>query len=215
MPSFPRHDFRSTARQNSSPVPDNRNRFLHGYIATPALPQGAIEEAVYTNFETVTPQPLIKTAPRHTFFRWQTYEFSYKKPGRAFLFWSGLFLIALVGYALYSNSPIMAITFVLIGLTGYTLLHKDPRFLDCHIIQDGIIVNRELYTFDSIVSFWIFALPDRSFLSLKTRTLIAPCIHVPIEPTDADMLRDVLSQFIPEKKQEPLLIDIFEKMLHS
>ncbi len=126
-----------------------------------------------------------------------------------------LLLIAIIAYALYTNSPLMAITFILIGVVGYLSLYREPRILSFLITGKGIIAGNEFYEFSTIESFFVYRdAPFENILSIRTAGKLVPYVHIPVDPADIDMLRDTLDNFIPEEKHEPGLVDTLEKLLH-
>ena len=87
---------------------------------------------------------------KNSLLQWQTLEFEPREIGRNFYLGTGVFLLATIVYALATNSPIMAITFNLIGIMGFITLEQDPKMLRCAIVKDGVIVEKELYAFENI-----------------------------------------------------------------
>lgn len=153
--------------------------------------------------------------PHHNnLLQWQALEFEPQETSRTFYIWSSVFLILTILYALITNSPIMAITFILIGIIGFITIERNPSTLSCAISSDGVIVNRELYPFEGIESFWIASEEDDMYISLKTSGKLAPFIHVPLGEADPNEIRTLLIQSISEEKHEPSIIDTFGKMLH-
>jgi len=124
-------------------------------------------------------------------------------------------LIVIVAYAVFSNNPIMAITFILIGFVGYLFLTLDPRTRDFAITTRGVLVGRELFAYEDIDSFWLFEdAPLENVLSLRSKAFLSPYIHIPLAE---DHVRDVyaaVATYLPEEKQEPRAVDFIEKMLH-
>ncbi|HFC76769.1 MAG TPA: hypothetical protein ENJ27_00905 [Candidatus Moranbacteria bacterium] len=146
---------------------------------------------------------------------WQGPEYEHYPKEKKWYLTASLLLSAIIVYALIINSPIMAITFVLIGIVGYIQLEKAPRVLDFKITHDGVLAGGELYEFDNIKSFWIFYQPPHTkILSLRTDALLMPFVHIPIHQIDPVNLREILLDFIPEKKQKPTFIDTIERVLH-
>jgi hypothetical protein len=124
-------------------------------------------------------------------------------------------LIAIVAYALDTNSPLMAITFILIGVVGYLSLHREPRILFFCVTTKGVIAGNEFYEFDTIESFHFYTEPPfENLLSLKTNGKLVPYVHIPIMTVEAGVLRDTLDEFIPEDRHEPGLVDTLERLLH-
>jgi len=153
--------------------------------------------------------------PTNSLLHWETPAFKPRTISRAFYLWSGVFLLATITYALVSNSPIMAITFILIGIMGFITLEQPPHTLQCAITQDGVTIDRELYVFDNIESFWIVYDEHEQYISLKTNGKLTPFVHIPIGDEDPEAIHALLSQHAREEKHEPTLLDIFGKMLHS
>ena len=149
------------------------------------------------------------------FYDWMAPEFeAYEKSKRWYLIFA-IFIALMVAYALVSNSPIMAITFILIGIVGYIYLEKDPRIINFSITSKGVTADREMYLYDNINSFWIFYdMPHARTISLHTKASMLPYIHIPIEDEDPVYLRELLMRNIPEIKQDPGLIDAIERVLH-
>lgn len=147
-------------------------------------------------------------------FHWEIDEFERrpieKRTGLVIV----LVLFAVIGYALYTDSILMAITFILIGMTGYIYSRRQSETLHCQITRTGIIINREFYPFDNIESFWTIEESEHSILSLKTNAIIAPYLHLPIHESDIDTIRVILSEFVPEEEHPRSMVDIIERMLH-
>ncbi len=124
-------------------------------------------------------------------------------------------LIVIIAYALYTNSPLMAIVFILIGVVGYLSLHRPPETLLFVVTTKGIIAGKDFYTFDGIESFHFYTEPPfQNLLSLKTNGKLVPYVHIPILTIDMGVLRETLDEFIPEDTHEPGLVDTLERLLH-
>jgi hypothetical protein len=146
--------------------------------------------------------------------QWQTLEFEPRNISRSFYLWSGAFLLAIIIYALATNSPVMAITFILIGIMGYITLEKNPTMLRCAITKDGVIVDRDLYAFDNIESFWIVYEENDQYISLKTNGKLTPFVHIPLGEENPVTVREILMEYAQEEKHAPTIIDTIGKLLH-
>lgn len=146
---------------------------------------------------------------------WRAPEFeTYERNDRRFLYVAFLF-IALIAYALYTDSPIMAITFILFGVVGYIHMDKKPRVLDFMITYDGIIAGNEIFKYEALKSFWIFYETDGlKAISLHTDSYLTPYVHIPLQNEDPVRIRELLLGQLEEIKQEPNIVDAFERFLH-
>lgn len=145
---------------------------------------------------------------------WRAPEYETYERDKKWYIYITLFLAAVIGYAIYTNGIIMAITFILIGVVGYIHINKEPQILDFIITPEGILAGRELYEFDNLLSFWIFYEPDgKKAASLHTKSRLVPYVHIPIHEEDPVEIREILIEYIPEVKQEEGLIEIAERVL--
>jgi hypothetical protein len=151
---------------------------------------------------------------RKVLSRWQAPEFEVYERGEKWLTYLSIVLVVIIAYAVFTNSPVMAITFVLIGVVGYIYAHKDPKTITFLITEEGVVAGRELYTFDNIKSFWIFYEPHGiKVASLHLKSHLLPYAHIPIHTEDPVAIRETLLKYVPEVKQEPNLVDTFERLL--
>lgn len=146
---------------------------------------------------------------------WSAPEFEvYEKSARWYLI-GIIFISAIILYALFTNSPIMAVTFILLGIVGFIHLQRDPRVVEFAITSKGILADKQLYAYDNIHSFWIFYQePNIKIISLHTKASMLPFVHIPIADEDPVHLRKMMLHYIPEIKQDPSIIDALERFLH-
>ncbi len=146
---------------------------------------------------------------------WEGPEFETFERDKKWYLVASVILLLIIIYAAIVNSPIMAITFILIGTVGYVYLQKEPRHLTFAVTPEGILVGDEIYYFEDIDSFWIFYEPPHTYLlSLDTKNRLTPHVHIPLHQVDPVQLRAVLLEFIPEVRQEMSLVDTLERLLH-
>jgi len=127
----------------------------------------------------------------------------------------GGILLVIIVYALITNSILMAITFILIGMLGYIYAEREPRTIQMEINPDGIKVDNYFYEFDDIRSFWIFYEVEEGLkiLSLHSKKTFLPYIHIPIGNANPIKIRETLLQYLPEIKQELSILDRLEKLI--
>ncbi|MEK7550133.1 MAG: hypothetical protein AAB519_04110 [Patescibacteria group bacterium] len=125
-------------------------------------------------------------------------------------------LIVIIAYALFTNSPLMAITFILIGIIIYLFQHHEPRTLFYGITTRGVVSGDHFYAFDDIESYYIFSEPPfEDILSLHIRGAFLTHAHVPLLDVTHEQINRALYEYIPEQVHEPHLVDTLEKFLHT
>jgi hypothetical protein len=125
-------------------------------------------------------------------------------------------LILIIAYSVYTDSPIMAITFILIGMTAYLLFNRPAEAMEYMVTEKGVLVGREFYEYRSITSFWIIEDHPQfpKHLILDVAGIITPRLHIPLDGNDSEIMRRVLRKYVPEEQYDPSLIDIIERILH-
>jgi len=156
---------------------------------------------------------LIAENSEDVLLHWKTREFEILKRDKKWYIYGTIILLAIVIYALFTNGLVMAITFILIGMAGYIYINKEPRILDFMITKDGLIAGREIYDFDNLKSFWIFYDNDVRAISLHTKSHLIPYIHIPIGDEDPVKIREILTKYIAEEKQEQGIVETVERLL--
>lgn len=151
---------------------------------------------------------------KNVFLRWQAPEFEMLERDKKRLSYATLILLVIIVYATFTDNPIMAIVFVLIGIVAYLYMGQAPRTLDFSITSKGIAADNQIYEFSDLRSFWIFYDPRyKKVISLHTKSLLLPFAHIPIEDEDPVAIRRILIKYIPEIKQEHNFSETLERFL--
>lgn len=159
-------------------------------------------------------EKLLEQHSADAFLHWSAPEFEMFEQNKKRLSYIALVLLAIIVYATFTNNPIMAIVFVLIGIVAYMQMNKEPRILNFQIVPEGILAGNELYEFENIRSFWIFYDPTyKKVVSLHIKSYLTPFVHIPIQDEDPVEIRRILLKYIPEIKQEHNLAEILERFL--
>jgi len=146
---------------------------------------------------------------------WYAPEHIHLRPNPRGLILSTVLLALIIAYAVFTDSLMMAITFILFGIVGYLFVTRDPREFEFTITDRGIVTGKTLYAFEDINSFWIYEDPPlEGVLSIHSSGILAPYLHIPIAGIDDQEIRAILLNFVPEEKHTPTLVDTLEKMLH-
>jgi len=145
---------------------------------------------------------------------WSALEFiKYKKNPFWFII-GGLIALGLLIFALISRNFIFALLIILAAFSLYIWSQKEPRKIKFAITARGIMIEKNLYNFDNLKSFWLFYdPPEIKYLSLESKKLFMPYIKIPLGDEDPNKIRELLLKFLPEVKQEESLIDALARHL--
>jgi hypothetical protein len=148
-------------------------------------------------------------------FGWEAHEYEYTEKHPKWYWIMGIALLAIIIYAIITNSILMAITFIMIGMLGYVYAEREPRLIQMEINPDGVIADKIMYEYDDLKSFWIFYEVESGFkvLSLHSKKTFLPHIHIPVGDTNPILIREVLLSYLPELRQEMTIVDRFSLMI--
>jgi len=146
--------------------------------------------------------------------KWSAPEFTHYSKSKSWFMVTGLIAFGLLLWALLTKNILFAL---LIGLSYFSVVTyalKKPKAVELAITSKGIKVDKTLYSFDNLKSFWIFYdPPELKELSLRSKKLMMPYVKIPLGEENPAEVRRILIKYLPEKKQEESLIDSLARQL--
>ncbi|MCX6717832.1 MAG: hypothetical protein NTU76_04130 [Candidatus Taylorbacteria bacterium] len=136
---------------------------------------------------------------------WKALEYK-KKIRTADWYWAVIIIaLSIIVISVILHNTLFAI---LIFISIFSLLifsFKDP---------EGIIVNKDMYPFSSLESFWIDITDEKEpKILLKSKKVIMPFIIIPIEEYHHLDIREFLLRYLEEKEMnEPISHKIMDKL---
>lgn len=146
--------------------------------------------------------------------KWSALEYGYipKSPD---WFW----VIGIITTALFVAVAILGnILFaVFIAIAGFTIAMygaRKPQTANFAIQARGIEINKTLYAYGNLKSFWIhYDPPRKKELSVQSEKMFMPYIKIPLGDIDPNIVREVLLKFLKEREHQESLIDILGEYL--
>ena len=152
--------------------------------------------------------------PSHDILVWEAHEYEKKEKGPLWYPSVALFLGGFILYAIFTDNPIVAVTFILVGVVGYLFLQKNPERIEFALTPEGVRIENQLHLYENMHSYWIFEeSEDLRYISFHTNSMLLPRMRIPFEEeVDPAWIRSVLKQYLPEKKQERGFVDILHDL---
>ena len=139
---------------------------------------------------------------------WTAPEFEQYQKSKSWFIATGIIAGLLFLWALYTKNFIFAL---MIGLSYFTIIiyaTKKPKEIKLAIIPKGIKIEKTLYEFENLKSFWLFYNPPEiKELSLRSKKTIMPYIKLPLGEQNPVEVRNVLIKYLPERKHKESLVD--------
>jgi len=145
---------------------------------------------------------------------WQAPEFTKHKKGPIWFVVFAIISLGLLFLALQWKAFTMIVLLIIAIFLIIIYALKDPPLRHFSITPSGIKIDKFLYRFSDIVSFWIFYdPPEIKEISLKQRKALFPYLSVPLDKVDPNKVRKILLKFLPEKKQKESAADNIGRIL--
>lgn len=130
---------------------------------------------------------------------WEFPEFVQHKRGK---WWYIIAAIILAGFVFYSvmTSNFLFVVILLLGV--FVLIYRflqGPRPVTVKIGQDGILVDRKLYPYKELKSFWlIYEPPTIKYLYFDFKNRLKKHLPVPLEDINPLQVRESLLNYLEE-----------------
>ncbi len=143
---------------------------------------------------------------------WVAPEFTkYKKDKRWFVLPALAALVIIIAAFLLKNF-LLVVLIILSAFVIYIYALKEPRKIKFGISGKGVQIDKRLYGFENLKSFWIFYdPPEIKEISLQSGKTFIPYIRVPLGKQNPVEIRRLLLKFLPEKPHKESRIDEFAR----
>lgn len=142
---------------------------------------------------------------------WQAPEYHHT-PKTADWFWGvAIVSITIAIISALIGDVLFGIFVVLAAFTMAIFAHRPPRTVTVQMGTRGILVEKKLYLYNEIESFWIELEERQPKILFKSKRFWMPYILVPLGDMHPDDIGDFLLHFLPETEhKEPLLQRLLE-----
>jgi hypothetical protein len=147
-------------------------------------------------------------------FEWKAPEFSQTPKEKSWFIIPAIITIVLGIFALFTENFIFLILIIIAFVVFYIYAKKEPRIIRFKINIKGIEVDKKLYEFNELKSFWLFYNPpEQKELSIRSKKSFIPYIKIPLTDEDPNEIRKFLLNFLSEKPHKESLIEIWMRKI--
>ena len=146
---------------------------------------------------------------------WTAQEFIKKEKGKTWFIILGIIALAFFVTGILMKNYIFAIIIVLSFFLIFIQALRHPQKIKTEIFEDRVVIDDHFkLVFKEIKSFWIFEENDFNTLCFETNKLTHPKIYLPLGQQTPDNIRQVLTKFIKEIKQEESIVDVISRRIN-
>lgn len=145
-------------------------------------------------------------------FSWQAPEYTYKEKTSDWYWTVGIITAALVVTAIIFGNTLFGIVIAIGAFSLSLFASRKPNIVSVHISEKGIKIDKTLYPFHTIDSFYLHTEhPTGPKLLLKSKKMVMPLVSVPVNHNDHETLREFIAKHLKEEVfEEGLLQTIFD-----
>ncbi|HWH16121.1 MAG TPA: hypothetical protein VNU25_00850 [Candidatus Paceibacterota bacterium] len=147
---------------------------------------------------------------RTVFFEWRAEGYLFEEKSADWYWALGVIAVAGAVASVLFGNIILALLILVASATLAISSAKRPRLHLFRITDEGVMIDENLYEYDSILSFSVLEYIDPKLptvLSLKTRKPLAPHLLIPIADYDPLEIYEFFEEHIEEGRHEQSAVD--------
>ncbi|PIT91063.1 hypothetical protein COU17_02430 [Candidatus Kaiserbacteria bacterium CG10_big_fil_rev_8_21_14_0_10_49_17] len=148
-------------------------------------------------------------------FRWQTYEYEYNDKSPDWYWALAIIAISSAVTAILFENVLFALLILIGAFTVALFAVRKPNVVNFEINNRGVVIDRTLYQYQTLDSFWILYEDDGDrVLLIKSKKTMVPLIVVPLsEDVDVESLHNYLLERLEEVEMEEPIAHRFLEFL--
>jgi hypothetical protein len=148
--------------------------------------------------------------PRGVIWEWNGHEYSFEEKGSDWYWALGIIAVAVIAACILFSNLVLALV-VAAGAGALALeAAKGPREHYFAITDAGVVIDRNLYLYEHMLSFTVLEYADERMppsLSIKTKHLLASHLLIPIVGHDPVEIYDFFIAHLPEGRHDQSIFD--------
>jgi hypothetical protein len=167
--------------------------------------EGETKKTEEPKMELKTSLPLIK---------WEAPEYDYIPKSNNW-FWSVIIItIGLVFASFLLGNMLFAILVMISGLTIILYGARMPRKISFSFTSRGLIIEKRLYLYENLRSFWIqYEPPHKKLLAIVPKKHLMPAISIPLGNVNPNDIREHLLKFLKEERYEETFVQTISHLI--
>lgn len=135
-------------------------------------------------------------------FAWRAPEYHINEKSPDWFWALGILAFAIAVAAILFGNVLLAVVVICAAGSIALVAKRKPKEHFFAITEEGIVVDNDLWPYDSVISFSMIEYLDETlppFLSVKTRSILVPHFSIPVQGVDADEVYEFLSNNLAEE----------------
>ena len=143
--------------------------------------------------------------------KWSALEYEYKKKSADWFWTFSIITLTVIVVSIMFDNFLFAAVIALSAFLVIIYSFRPPRTIVFEANRSGIVIEKILYPYASLESFWVEENDRRPKLLIKPKKKYMPHVIMPIEGIESHEVRDFLDSYIPQiEDHEPVMQKIME-----
>jgi len=142
---------------------------------------------------------------------WRAEEFEYFEKNVDWFWAVGIISVGLAVFSIISGNLLFGILIIIGAFSLSIHAVKRPRVINFELNQTGVVIDKKMYLYNTLESFWIIEHGKK--IMIKSKKALVPYLILPFENIEPEYLRDYLIKYMKEEEMsEPLAHIVMEKL---
>ena len=144
-------------------------------------------------------------------FTWEAPEYFHREKTKEWFLTFGIVTITIVIICIILGNVLFGVFLAIASLVLVVFAHRPPRNVKVELGHRGIIIDKTLYHWSELESFWIREEDLHPKVLVKSKKIFVPYIIVPLGDVHHEDVREHLLQYMEEQvHQEPFIQQLME-----
>ncbi len=145
---------------------------------------------------------------------WSAPEYEYSPKSKEWYIMLGSVCVSLLIIAIYFKNLLMGVLIFTGGFTIAIMAGKKPKIVKIGIDTRGITMEKQMYSYKNIKSFWVeYEPPKRKEIILTLKEGIMPVVKIPLGKSNPNEVRKFVLRFAKEIEYEYTFTDALAERL--
>lgn len=149
-------------------------------------------------------------------FIWEAHEYVFQEKTSDWYWAVGIVVVSVAVLVIIFGNLLLALLILLSGFVLALFASKKPDLVRFEVSKKGIMIDKTLYPYGTLDSFWVEDndhLGFHSKLLIKSQKVVMPLIVIPLEGTNPEEVRDfLLDHLLEEHHSESIGKHILERL---
>lgn len=153
--------------------------------------------------------------PRPPLFEWEGKEYEFREKTADWYWALGIIAAAAAIASLLFGNILLSILIIIAAVSMAVVASRQPRVHKFAITEQGLTIGERLYPYDTMMHFSVLEYVEHDLppaLSIKTRSLLAPHLLIPLVDVDPDEVYEYLSIHMEEGNHHTSVVDRLVEM---